>query len=101
MKLNDMGDALYEMRDVFDLDGTDLMLLSDFEHMQKQGHEATTIMSFIEGFNGASQATTHARIKKLCEKKFLKKVDVSDNLRYKTLEKGSEFNKLVKILEKL
>lgn len=101
MKLNDMGDALYEMRDVFDLDGTDLMLLSDFEHMQKQGHEATTIMSFIESFNGASQATTHARIKKLCEKKFLKKVDVSDNLRYKTLEKGSEFNKLVKILEKL
>jgi hypothetical protein len=100
MKLNDMGDALYEMRDVFGLDGIDLMLLSDFERMQGYGDE-TTIMAFIEDFNGASQATTHARIKKLCKKKFLKKVDVSDNLRYKTLEKGSEFNKLVKILEKL
>jgi hypothetical protein len=26
---------------------------------------------------------------------------VSDNLRYKTLEKGSEYNNLVKLLEKL
>ena len=100
MKLTDMGDALYEMRDSFGIDGTDLMLLSDFDRMQGQGDE-TTIMAFIAEFMGASQATTHARIKKLCDKKFLKKADMEGNLRYKTLEKGSEFNKLVKYLEKL
>jgi DNA-binding Lrp family transcriptional regulator len=95
-----MGNALYDLRDLFGIDGTDLMMLSDFERMQKQGDE-TTIMAFIGEFMGASQATTHARIKKLCEKNILKKYDVAENLRYKTLQKGSEFNKLVKYLEKL
>ena len=100
MKLIDMGDALHELRDVFGIDGTDVMLLSDFARAHAEKGE-TTIMSFIDGFMGASQATTHARIKKLCDKKFLKKVDMEGNLRYKTLDKGSEYNRLIKYLEKL
>jgi DNA-binding Lrp family transcriptional regulator len=100
MKLNEIGDALYSVRTRFDIDGIDLMMLSDFSRMQAQGDEAT-IMAFIAEFVGTSQATTHARIRKLCEKNILKKVEVSDNLRYKTLEKGSEYNNLVKLLEKL
>ena len=100
MKLNEIGDALYSVRTRFDIDGIDLMMLSDFSRMQVKGDEAT-IMAFIGEFVGASQATTHARIKKLCEKNILKKADMEGNLRYKTLEKGSEFNKLVKYLEKL
>jgi DNA-binding Lrp family transcriptional regulator len=58
-------------------------------------------MAFIAEFVGTSQATTHARIRKLCEKNILKKIEVSNNLRYKTLERGSEYDKLVKLLEKL
>lgn len=100
MKLTEIGDALYAVRERFDIDGIDLMMLSDFSRMQSQGDEAT-IMAFIAEFLGASQATTHARIKKLCDKKILKKADMEGNLRYKTLEKGAEFDKLVKILEKL
>ena len=100
MKLNEIGDALYSVRTRFDIDGIDLMMLSDFSRMQVKGDEAT-IMAFIGEFVGASQATTHARIKKLCEKNILKKADMEGNLRYKTLEKGSEFDKLVKLLEKL
>ena len=97
MKLNDIGDALYSVRERFDIDGIDLMMLSDFSRMQAQGDEAT-IMAFISEFVGTSQATTHARIKKLCEKNILKKADMEGNLRYKTLEKGAEFDKLVKLL---
>lgn len=100
MKLNEIGDALYSVRTRFDIDGIDLMMLSDFSRMQAQGDEAT-IMAFIGEFVGTSQATTHARIKKLCEKNILKKADMEGNLRYKTLEKGSEFDKLVKLLEKI
>ena len=97
MKLYQASDMLRTMRDKYDLDGIDLMLLGDINTL---GNGAT-IMEFIGEFDGASQATTHARIRKLCEKNILKKVEVSDNLRYKTLEKGSEFDKLVKLLEKL
>ena len=97
MKLYQASDLLRTVREKYDLDGTDLMLLGDFNGLGN----GTTIMEFIEEFDGASQATTHARIRKLCEKNILKKVEVSDNLRYKTLEKGSEFDKLVKLLEKL
>lgn len=97
MKLYQVGDLLHTMRDKYGLDGTDLMLLGDFNSLG----DGTTIMEFIAEFDGASQATTHARIRKLCEKNILKKVEVSDNLRYKTLEKGSEYNNLIKVLEKL
>ena len=92
------------MKDKYGLDGIDLMLLTRFEHQRALNSvdgEPITIMDFIDRFVGASQATTHARIKRLCEKNILKKVDVSDNLRYKTLEKGSEYNTLIKVLEKL
>ena len=100
MKLTEIGDALYSVRTRFDIDGIDLMMLSDFSRMQVKGDE-TTIMAFIGEFVGTSQATTHARIRKLCEKNILKKIEVSNNLRYKTLERGSEYDKLVKLLEKL
>jgi len=103
MKLYQVSDMLRTMRDEYDLDGIDLMLLGDFSSTYAVNNlgDGTTIMEFIGEFDGASQATTHARIMKLCEKNILKKVEVSDNLRYKTLEKGSEFDKLVKLLEKL
>jgi hypothetical protein len=97
MKLNDIGDALYSVRERFDIDGIDLMMLSDFSRMQAKGDEAT-IMAFIGEFVGTSQATTHSRIKKLCDKNILKKADMEGNLRYKTLEKGAEFDRLVKLL---
>jgi DNA-binding Lrp family transcriptional regulator len=97
MKLTEIGDALYSVRTRFDIDGIDLMMLSDFSRMQVKGDE-TTIMAFIGEFVGTSQATTHSRIKKLCDKNILKKADMEGNLRYKTLEKGAEFDKLVKLL---
>jgi len=97
MKIQQMSHALKVMRDKYGLDATDLELLGEFVHLEND----VTIMDFIAAFSGASQATTHSRIKRLCEKNILKKVDVSDNLRYKTLEKGSEYNNLIKVLEKL
>jgi hypothetical protein len=97
MKIQQMSHALKVMRDKYGLDATDLELLGEFVHLEND----VTIMFFVDYFSGASQATTHARIKKLCEKNILKKVEVADNLRYKTLEKGSEYNNLVKLLEKL
>jgi predicted transcriptional regulator len=104
MKMYQVSNLLYMMKDKYGLDGIDLMLLTRFEHqraLNSADGEHITIMDFIAAFSGASQATTHARIKRLCEKDILKKVDVSDNLRYKTLEKGSEYNNLIKVLEKL
>lgn len=100
MKLEQIKDALNSAESRFGLDGTDLKILGEWLECKRVSGFAT-IMFFINEAQCASQATTHARIRKLCEKNILKKVEVSDNLRYKTLEKGSEFDKLVKYLEKL
>ena len=97
MKIQQMSHALKVMRDKYGLDATDLELLGEFAHLEND----VTIMFFVDYFSGASQATTHARIKKLCEKNILKKYDVAENLRYKTLQMGSEFDKVIKVLEKL
>ena len=71
------------------LDGIDLMLL-DYILTQKKQRGEVTIMEAIKGSKIASQATAHARIKRLVDRKLLVKVNNSTNLRLKTLEDGPE-----------
>lgn len=100
MKLEQIKNALDLAESRFGIDGVDLKILGEWLDCKRQCGFAT-IMFFINESKCASQATTHARIKKLCDKNILKKVDNPANLRYKHLEKGSEFDKLVKLLEKV
>jgi DNA-binding MarR family transcriptional regulator len=100
MKLEQIKDALNSAESRFGLDGTDLKILGEWLECKRVSGFAT-IMFFITEAQCASQATTHARIKKLCDKNILKKVDNPANLRYKHLEKGSEFDKVVKLLERV
>ena len=100
MKLEQIKDALNSAESRFGLDGTDLKILGEWLECKRVSGFAT-IMFFINEAQCASQELAAGEKLSAKEKNILKKVDVSDNLRYKTLEKGSEYNNLIKVLEKL
>lgn len=83
-----------QIKGSFGLDMTDVLILDDIERAQKKSGKVT-IMEFIESCDVASQATVHARIKKMCNQKFLRKDVEEDNLRNKLLNFGPTYYQLV------
>jgi predicted transcriptional regulator len=85
------------MRQDFGLDAIDVMVLDEVLRLKKSGGEVT-IMEIVDRSSVASPATVHARIKSLCEKDILVKVEHKSNMRYKMLEKGPRYLELTKAL---
>jgi predicted transcriptional regulator len=85
------------MRQDFGLDAIDVMVLDEVLRLKKSGGEVT-IMEIVDRSSVASPATVHARIKSLCEKDILVKVEHKSNMRYKMLEKGPQYVILTKAL---
>ena len=99
MKLEKLTLALYSLRIKFKVDSTDLLIINAVLEMKKQGDVFT--MQFIKNFKGASQATTHARMKKLLQNGLLARVGDNENLRVKKLEPTPKTYELVKYLGEL
>lgn len=99
MKLDKLAQALNGLQSKFKVDSTDVLILSAVIEMKKQGDVMT--MQFIKSFKGASQATTHARMKKLLRCGLLARVGDEQNLRVKKLEPTAKTNDLVKYLAEI
>lgn len=99
MKLEKLALALYSLRSKFKVDSTDILILNAVIEMKKQGDVLT--MQFIKNFKGASQATTHARMKRLLQNGLLARVGDDENLRVKKLEPTAKTSELVKYLGEL
>jgi len=97
MKLKQLGEALSICSDEFGLDGIDLLLLYAAMKTKAETGEVT-IMNFIENFAYTSPATAHKKIKQLCNKQLLIKVEDANNLRLKRLEKGDKYDEFIKRL---
>ena len=97
MKLEKLASALACVRRDFGLDAIDVMVLDEVLRLKKSGSEVT-IMEIVDRSSVASPATVHARIKSMCEKDILIKVEHKSNMRYKMLEKGPRYVDLVKAL---
>jgi len=94
MKLEKLSEAMRLARDHWDLDAIDLLLLAQIAQQMKD-KESVTIMQLVDSSDAASPATNHARIKSLCKRNYLKKVESQESLRYKVLEKGDRFDKFL------
>lgn len=93
MTLEKLAKGVLVMRD-HGFDAIDILIL--YEVSWQQTHEGTaTIMNVIQNVEAASPATIHARIKKLCDAQVLKKITQEDNLRFKELQFGPKYQKLV------
>jgi len=99
MKLDKLAQALNNVRDKFKVDSTDLLILNSVIEMNKQGDVLT--MQFIKNFKGASEATTHARMKKLVQYGLLSRVGDENNLRIKKLKPTNKTSELVKYLAEI
>lgn len=97
MKLDKLAVTLREIKKSFGLDMTDLLILDDVARAQKAIGKVT-IMELVESCEAASEATVHARIKKLCDRKFLRKDSEQNNLRNKLLNFGPTYQKLVDVI---
>lgn len=97
MKLEKLAAALNGLRSKYNVDGTDILILNAVYAM-KQEHGEVLTMQFLKNFKGASQATTHARMKKLLKHGLLVRVGDEDNLRVKKLEPTTKTRELVKYL---
>lgn len=97
MRLDKLASALSAVRSAYGLDATDLMVLDEIMRIKRMAGEVT-IMEIVDKSEAASPATVHARIKSLCNMDLLKKTPHHTNLSYRMLEKGPEFDQLVKIL---
>jgi RIO-like serine/threonine protein kinase len=100
MKLENLSGAIQLARANWDLDAIDLMLLAKIAAQMKT-KEPVTIMQLVESSDAASPATNHARIKSLCKRNYLKKVESAESLRYKVLEKGDRFDKFLADLARI
>jgi DNA-binding MarR family transcriptional regulator len=99
MKLDKLAQALNNVRDKFKIDSTDLLILNSVIEMNKQGDVLT--MQFIKNFDGASEATTHARMKRLVQSGLLSRVGDDENLRIKKLKPTNKTSELVKYLAEI
>lgn len=97
MKLEKLVNAICVMRGSFQLDDTDVLILSDVVETMKF-KKPVTIMEIVELGTAASPATVHKRVKRLCEKGFLKKADHPESGRHKILEKGPRFGAFIDAL---
>jgi DNA-binding MarR family transcriptional regulator len=99
MKLEKLAQALNDVRNKFKIDSTDLLIISSILEMKKQGDVLT--MQFVKNFEGASEATTHMRMKKLIKRGLLARVGDDQNLRIKKLEPTGKTNELLKYLAEI
>jgi DNA-binding MarR family transcriptional regulator len=99
MKLDKLAQALNNVRDKFKIDSTDLLILNSVIEMNKQGDVLT--MQFIKNFDGASEATTHARMKRLVQSGLLSRVGDDENLRIKKLKPTNKTSELVRYLAEI
>jgi DNA-binding MarR family transcriptional regulator len=97
MRLEKLALALSSLRSKYKVDGTDILILNAVYAM-KQAHGDVLTMQFIKNFKGASEATTHARMKRLLKHGLLARVGDADNLRIKKLEPTEKTRELVKYL---
>ena len=97
MRLEKLAAALGGLRSKYNVDGTDVLILNAVYAMKREHGEVLT-MQFIKSFKGASQATTHARMKKLLRCGLLDRVGDEKNLRVKKLEPTPKTQELVKYL---
>jgi hypothetical protein len=99
MKLDKLAQALNSLYSKFGVDSTDVLILNDIIEMNKRGDVLT--MQFIKNFNGASEATTHARMKRLVQSGLLSRVGDDTNLRIKKLKPTNKTNELVRYLAEI
>ena len=78
MKLKELADTLYKLKTEHDLDSLDVILLASI------GDDAR-VMPTIRRFRLTSQATAHARLKKLIKNEFVSIEASTTNLREKNL----------------
>lgn len=100
MKLDQLTDALMVAHTELGVDAIDLMLLSTITSKLKLEGEAT-IMPVIENFGLTSQATTHARLKKLIKNGFISWDSDENNLRIKLLKRGDKYHQLESLLSSI
>lgn len=96
MKLEKLAAAISAVK-AYKLDAIDIVILDEVMRTKRVAGEVT-IMEIVDNSTAASPATVHARIKALTNKKLLQKTQHSTNLSYKILEKGTQYDDLVKIL---
>ena len=100
MKLEKLSEAIRLARAHWDLDAIDLLLLAQIAQQMKD-KEPVTIMLLVDNCDAASPATNHARIKSLFKRGYLKKVESTESLRYKVLEKDDRFDKFLADLARI
>jgi len=100
MTLNEFADALHLIKEC-ELDVSDILLL-DMISRAADNPDATTVMHVIASAGAASRAKSHARIKYLCSRRLLEKVDhPNGNMRFKQLKFGPAYEILLKELRDL
>ena len=100
MKLDQLANALMRVHAELGVDAIDLMLISTIANKLRQEGEAT-IMPVIENFGLTSQATTHARLKKLIKNGFISWDSDENNLRIKLLKHGDKYHQLENLLSSI
>jgi DNA-binding MarR family transcriptional regulator len=78
MNVKELADTLYKLKTEHDLDSLDVILLASI------GEDAR-VMPTIRRFRLTSQATAHARLKKLIKNKFVSIEASTTNLREKNI----------------
>ena len=98
MKIEKLTEAVQLMKDTFNLDMIDLIVLREALTRDKQMPHEVTIMEIVDFCDAASPATIHSRIKKLCAADLLKKTEHPDDVRFKVLTKGDKYDDMLKQL---
>lgn len=88
MKVKELADTLYKLKTEHDLDSLDVILLASI------GEEAR-VMPTIRRFRLTSQATAHARLKKLIKNEFVSIEASTTNLREKNLVLTDKLERLL------
>ena len=88
MKLKELADTLYKLKTEHDLDSLDVILLASI------GDDAR-VMPTIRRFRLTSQATAHARLKKLIKNEFVSMEASTTNLREKNIVLTDKLERLL------
>jgi DNA-binding MarR family transcriptional regulator len=88
MKLKELADTLYKLKTEHDLDSLDVILLASI------GDDAR-VMPTIRRFRLTSQATAHARLKKLIKNEFVSIEASTTNLREKNIVLTDKLERLL------
>lgn len=82
MELKQLATVITELRDKYELDVMDILILDAINDLCKEQGSVLT-MQLIRSFNDASHVTTHVRMKKLIAMGLLERLDDPTNLRIK------------------